>query len=102
MTTWNFSPTFPLNSSREMASSRVEESELMMRNRRAAVVGEMSCLSCDSASRNELCVVVDDLGDVGVGDAAISCDEGVVFGEYFFAFGAAVTALLVDDLFSRM
>ena len=57
---------------------------------------------CDSASRNELCMVVDDFSDVGVGDAVISCDEGMVLGEYFFAFGAKVTALLVDDLFSRM
>ena len=42
---------------------------------------------CDSASRNELCVVMDDLGDVGVGDAAISCDEGMVLGEYFLHSG---------------
>ena len=59
-------------------------------------------LFCDGTSGNELCMLEDDLGSIGAGDTAISCDEGMILGEYFLAVETTVAAFTVDDLFSRM
>ena len=42
----------------------------------------------------------DDLGSIGAGDTAISCDEGMILGEYFLAVETTVATFAVDDLFS--